>query len=264
MQGEYFQEVPIIALTANAISGMREMFLQNGFNDFLSKPIEMAKLNEVMRRWIPKEKRIKTRAAKPAAAPGRLVIEGVDTALGLAATGGSMEGYIKVLETYCQDADKRLAILAQAPQESDLPLLITQAHALKSASASIGAEETANLAAQLEEAGNKGDLDFIKAHLPRFTASLSALSGRIKTALLKEKPSAISPHGEWQNLAPSLTLLKNALAAENVGEADRVLALLSAAPLDEASRDALARISDLVLVGEFKAAAALAENLGNN
>jgi PAS domain S-box-containing protein len=53
----YFQNVPIIALTANAVSGTKEMFLQNGFNDFLSKPIDTIKLNAVLEKWIPKGKR---------------------------------------------------------------------------------------------------------------------------------------------------------------------------------------------------------------
>jgi putative two-component system response regulator len=49
--------VPIIALTANAVVGMREMFLENGFNDFLDKPIDISKLDETLDLWIPKEKR---------------------------------------------------------------------------------------------------------------------------------------------------------------------------------------------------------------
>ena len=53
----YFAKVPIIALTANAVFGTREMFLQNGFNDFLPKPIETVQLNTVLENWIPKEKR---------------------------------------------------------------------------------------------------------------------------------------------------------------------------------------------------------------
>jgi CheY-like chemotaxis protein len=51
--------IPIIALTANAIAGMREMFLSKGFNDYLAKPIEISRLNEIMGKWIPKEKRRK-------------------------------------------------------------------------------------------------------------------------------------------------------------------------------------------------------------
>jgi len=54
-----YAELPIIALTANAISGIKDMFLANGFNDFLSKPIDTVKLNAVLAKWIPKEKQEK-------------------------------------------------------------------------------------------------------------------------------------------------------------------------------------------------------------
>ncbi|MDR1686894.1 MAG: response regulator [Desulfovibrio sp.] len=61
-QGGERRTVPIVALTANAVSGMREMFLANGFNDFLSKPIDVLELDAVLARWIPAGKR---RAAVP-------------------------------------------------------------------------------------------------------------------------------------------------------------------------------------------------------
>ncbi|MDR3355325.1 MAG: response regulator, partial [Synergistaceae bacterium] len=48
--------VPIIALTANAVSGMREMFIEAGFNDFLAKPIDVSKLDEIIEKWLPREK----------------------------------------------------------------------------------------------------------------------------------------------------------------------------------------------------------------
>jgi CheY-like chemotaxis protein len=51
--------MPIVVLTANAMSGMREMFIAQGFDGYLSKPIELAKLNDIMERWIPVEKRRK-------------------------------------------------------------------------------------------------------------------------------------------------------------------------------------------------------------
>jgi len=55
----YYRELPIIALTANAVAGMREMFLGNNFNDFIPKPIEPNKINAILERWIPKEKQIR-------------------------------------------------------------------------------------------------------------------------------------------------------------------------------------------------------------
>jgi signal transduction histidine kinase/CheY-like chemotaxis protein len=59
LEGDWFRDVPIIALTANAVAGMREEYLSKGFSDFVSKPIEIPKLEEVMDRWIPQEKRRK-------------------------------------------------------------------------------------------------------------------------------------------------------------------------------------------------------------
>ena len=56
--GTYFKQVPIIALTANAIAGSREMFLAEGFNEFIAKPIDTALLNEILHRFIPAEKQI--------------------------------------------------------------------------------------------------------------------------------------------------------------------------------------------------------------
>ncbi|MDR1899223.1 MAG: response regulator, partial [Treponema sp.] len=55
-----FKQVPIVALTANAVSGMKEMFLRCGFDDYLAKPIEMLKLHEILETWIPGEKQIRT------------------------------------------------------------------------------------------------------------------------------------------------------------------------------------------------------------
>jgi len=63
--GEYFETLPIIALTANAISGTRTMFLQAGMNDLLTKPIELPKLNDILDRWLPSHKKSKYAIFKP-------------------------------------------------------------------------------------------------------------------------------------------------------------------------------------------------------
>jgi len=55
----YFSELPIVAFTANAVVRMREFFLDNNFSDFMSKPVDMIKLNAILEKWIPEEKRLK-------------------------------------------------------------------------------------------------------------------------------------------------------------------------------------------------------------
>ncbi|MCC8165696.1 MAG: response regulator, partial [Planctomycetes bacterium] len=57
LPGEQAKSLPIVALTANAVAGTRDMLLANGMSDYLAKPIEISKLNEILERWIPREKR---------------------------------------------------------------------------------------------------------------------------------------------------------------------------------------------------------------
>jgi signal transduction histidine kinase/CheY-like chemotaxis protein len=197
LPGGRFREVPIIALTANAVSGMREMFLENGFQDYLAKPIEISKLNEIVAKWIPPEKQerlVETEERAPASrgtdfAPPEpeLAIDGVDTARGVAMTGGSARQYQEVLALYCRDAAERLELLREAPDEAHLALFITQVHALKSASASIGAAALSERAAELEAAGRRGDLDFVRENLGGFHEALALLVSHIRAALSAAK-----------------------------------------------------------------------------
>lgn len=55
LEGSYYQEVPIIALTANAINGAKEMFVEEGMNDFIAKPINMKELSDKILEWLPFE-----------------------------------------------------------------------------------------------------------------------------------------------------------------------------------------------------------------
>jgi CheY-like chemotaxis protein len=181
-RGDYFARVPIVALTANAISGMREMFLEKGFNDYLSKPIEIQKLNEVLNKWIPPEKRQSTDSvAEENAAPvtSRLAIDGVDVERGIQTMGGSEQSYRELLKIFREDVLERLDILSGAPKKEDLQLFVIQAHALKSAAANIGALALSADAARLEEAGKRGDIAAIGSELDQFREALIRLTDSI-------------------------------------------------------------------------------------
>jgi DNA-binding response OmpR family regulator len=105
LEGEYFKRLPIVALTANALSGMKEMFLSKGFDDYLAKPIEISRLNALIEKWVPEGKRrvVGGVAASPAACSRKLEIDGLDTEKGLAMAGGSETAYREILELFCRD-----------------------------------------------------------------------------------------------------------------------------------------------------------------
>jgi signal transduction histidine kinase/CheY-like chemotaxis protein len=267
LEGERFNSLPIVALTANAVSGMKEMFLENGFNDFLSKPIEIHRLYELMERWIPKDKRLKfeRRAHESNSQPKTsLKIEGLDASRGLAATGGTMGGYINVLELYCRDAKERLELLRSAPNEENLNLFTTQVHALKSASASIGAAEISRMAEELEKAGRNGGIDFIREKLAAFSENLSALVGRIRSALEKYARAARNAANTEESspaYREALSRLRDALLAEDIGMADALLKALEAMPADSKTKGTLSAAAGMVLTSEFEAAAGMIGDL---
>jgi signal transduction histidine kinase/CheY-like chemotaxis protein len=259
-------EMPVIALTANAVSGMREMFLQNGFNDFLSKPIDVSKLAEIMKKWIPADKRgpapgdaVPPAGAEPAFLPE---IAGVNMLAGLAHVGGAQSRYLNLLKMFCRDARARLPLL-EKHREEERSGFTTQVHALKSALSSIGADDLAMTAARLEEAGRTGDISAKHNELDAFHDALKALLERMESALAEARfpdEAGISgpQSGRGQNL---LAQLKDALETEDLEAIDSVLREIQAIPLNQEMSVALADISELILTSEFERAGQSVANL---
>jgi CheY-like chemotaxis protein len=210
LPGEYFQKLPIVVLTANAIAGMRDMFMEIGFNDYISKPIEIVKLDELIARWIPGEKQIKAgRGIRRESFGGdsELFIPGVDVKQGIHMTGGTEAGYRKVLAQFYKDAAERLPVFSSPPGEraaennndfsegkfsegkpdrqltDQVAAFATQAHAIKSAAGTIGATEVSAEAAVLEAAGKTGDAQTIRKTLPLFREHLTRLIEAIRKTL---------------------------------------------------------------------------------
>ncbi|MDR2105490.1 MAG: response regulator [Deferribacteraceae bacterium] len=187
---EYYKAIPIIALTANAVTGMQEIFLSKGFTDFLSKPIEIPKLNEIMNRWIPLDKREEKTISTAKKLDNLLQnpflseIKGVDISRGLALTE-DINIYIDVLKLFCTDARERLAVLKTSLKnnEDSLQTFILHTHSLKSAAGSIGAMQAAEEAAKLEEAGKSADFETINSNLQNFIDMLTELIDSITQSL---------------------------------------------------------------------------------
>jgi signal transduction histidine kinase/CheY-like chemotaxis protein len=263
--------VPIIALTANAVVGMKEMFIENKFNDFLSKPIDVSKLDEMLDRWIPKDKRERRKEErKELSKPTGVGIDfpaifGVDTAKGIALTGRTVTAYTKVLSLFCKDVEERLPLLQKTQDAASLPELVTIIHAIKSASASIGAAEISSQAAGLETVGKAGDMAFIRINLPGFVQQLTELVKNIRAAIdITEDehiPADANKGADISAYIPIFRELAEVLKSQNISEIDRILEELNQKPLDTKTKEALQKISDDVLVTEFDSALKITESL---
>jgi len=197
--GNNGKQIIIIALTANAVVGMREMFIGKGFNDFLSKPVDVSKMDEILDRWLPKEKgtinyeqlAMNNEKLQDKDTNSSLLIDhcslpiipNVDTAKGAAMVRGSIKAYKNILSMFCKDVDERLPKLQIIPDVDNLPAFIINVHSLKSMTASIGAHKVSSKAAGLEAAGKAADLVFIREHLPDFTEHLAELGKNIRIAI---------------------------------------------------------------------------------
>jgi len=263
LKGEYFRRVPIIALTANTVCGMREIFLENGFSDLLSKPVEIARLNEILEKWIPREKRLDVpllpaslKDENQVVVAGFPDIEGVDISVGLSRVGGSVERYRSLLEVFLRDAKERLALLEE-PTPDSLKTFTTHVHALKSALANIGAEALSKSSALLEAAGHRGDISFIGEHLDGFCTGLSFLNARIEKIVNAERFQNVVWKDEddlcWEQ---ELVRLKTALQAEDVDGMDTSMTVLRSLPLlpDGKRQALLSKVAGLILISEFEEA----------
>ena len=190
--GEKNARVPIVALTANAIGGVKEMFKAEGLNDFLPKPIEMSKLDAILKQWLPKNTQ-QSRDEPVLSEEAHYEISGVNTIKGVKNSGGIAEYYAEILAIYATDSENRLAEIEKYHEEGNLKALTICVHALKSASANIGADEVSDMAMELEAAGKIGDTAYIDANLRRFMDSLSLLLENIQNYLSTFRAKSLAP-----------------------------------------------------------------------
>ena len=168
------KNTPVIMLTANAILGAKEEYLQMGFQDYLSKPIREVKLEEMILKYLPEEliSKQEVKEAKeqmtedvtdvPADAPIMERLSFLDTEKGLAYCGENEELYMQIIRSYLNNT--RYEELESYYKAEDWNNYRIQVHALKSTSLTIGAIELSNMAKKLELAAKEEDSAFLKAH----------------------------------------------------------------------------------------------------
>jgi CheY-like chemotaxis protein/HPt (histidine-containing phosphotransfer) domain-containing protein len=185
--GTQYKKLPIIALTANAVSGMREVFLSNGFNGFISKPIVMQELDDIIKEFMPPEKI--TRRAKPETIDTDKTYDGflddagkideINTETGLEQLSGDKSMYYSTLEIFCKKLISECDNMAASLESKDINSFTISVHAMKSMLAVIGAADLSRAAFDLETASKKSDIDFCTRQFPELKEKLLSLQKKL-------------------------------------------------------------------------------------
>ncbi|MBR4514463.1 MAG: response regulator [Lachnospiraceae bacterium] len=165
-----YTNVPILALTANAIDNAREMFLSEGLDDFIAKPIEVRILMTKLKQWLPPEKIKKAVyepvppvTSQPAPTDSGLIIGDLDTASAISLLG-TEKLYMSVLKEYLRMIRHKAELIRNCMKDENWKAYTIEVHALKSSSRQIGATKLGDMAFALEKAGNAQDIEFINLH----------------------------------------------------------------------------------------------------
>lgn len=172
------KKTPVVALTANAISGAREMYLSKGFSDYLSKPINGWELSEILFKWLPKDKIIDAEDEILEFMPSgesydysdvtgtitKLEELGVDVRSGLVYAMDDEDFYLELLEDFMNSSDVRIAELNDRYSEKEWKDYEIKVHALKSLLKTIGMNNLSEEAKDLEMASKNGDEAFIESN----------------------------------------------------------------------------------------------------
>jgi CheY-like chemotaxis protein len=235
---EYAKNIPIIALTANAIAGNEKMFLDNGFQDFVSKPMDLTRLDAVIKRWVrsPDHERLlaEHQASQAPADPAVQeppqadhhqitdeAIDGIDLKKGIERFGGE-EVYLKILRSYVETTQSLLGQLHMVTRDT-LDDYAIRVHGIKGSSMGIGAFKVGEIAEALERAAKIGDFDFVSGN----NKSLINAAGLLILNIQETLDSAALRSGRPKKPSPDEDLLAKLMDACGSYDMDAVDGIMS-------------------------------------
>jgi CheY-like chemotaxis protein len=242
---------PIVALTANAVSGQAEMFLEHGFDDFISKPVDIRKLDIVL------NKLIRDRYPAEVVEEARRQKAGLDKNI-----DKNSKPLIdsQLMEIFTKDAEKAVAVIEDIFKtvvlennrfkDDDLNMFTITVHSMKSALANIGESELAQFAKKLEQAAREGNFAVISGETPAFLENLRQIIQRNKP--IDNNEEIESSQDDTDFLHEKLCVIKTACAQFNRKTAKEALNCLKEKRWPPEIKEKLGVISELLLHSDFE------------
>jgi signal transduction histidine kinase/CheY-like chemotaxis protein/HPt (histidine-containing phosphotransfer) domain-containing protein len=240
---EFGYSKPIVALTANALAGQATVFLENGFDDFISKPIDIRQLNMTLNRLV--------RDKYPAD-----VVEAARKQKDRLYSGGGQKKSLgqELAEIFVRDAKKASAVMEKIylnnfRRDDDLSIFVINVHAMKSALANIGETALSADALKLEQAGRENNINLILSEIPSFLEGLYAVIKKLDLEKVGGKNA--DDAGDNQYLKEKLTVVREACALFDKKTAKDTLAEIRKKTWPQPVSEQLSAMSVHLLHSEF-------------
>ena len=187
------KSTPIIALTANAVTGMKDVFIESHMNDFMSKPIDVEELNRVLLAWLPagkiEEEKEETEEVSESmqfsddesSIISSLELIGIKAGEALRRLDNNIDMYLIVLDTFTKELNSKGDYLKKLAYSGEWKAFQTEAHGLKGALANIGARDLSLFARNMEMAPQEGNLSYVDEYLDDFISELTILGHKLNT-----------------------------------------------------------------------------------
>ncbi|MCL2627300.1 MAG: ATP-binding protein [Oscillospiraceae bacterium] len=248
---------PVIALTANAVAGQADMFLQNGFDEFISKPIDIRQLDTVLNTLI-RDKQTPETLSQARALLGT-PINGSDEEK---QTEGKQKQML--MESFARDARRAIPIVQAMLQnkdnanEDELKSFTTAVHGMKSSLANIEQPGLSEIAYTLEQAGRSFNLGIIDKIIPKFLTDLATLLDKIDAAQSKTADEMQTPPSDEKELREKFSAISEMCSMYNRKGALDILSEIK--HTDEEMKKALEAIEEFIYNGDFEAAGTVASS----
>jgi CheY-like chemotaxis protein len=275
LDGASFQTLPIVVLTANAMKGMRQEYLDYGFQDYLMKPIEIARLDTVLAQWIPRAKQVKHglslserggKADKGSWLEELQSIEGLDIEDALTHVGNA-ENYLEVLKQFCAEMNVYIEGIKDALDAADWADYALRVHSVKGAFATIGVKPIADWAKTLELAAKEGSTVLCQEQTAEFCSAMSAIQERLRDILPSDEQAPMksdaAPVVDAAFIKEKLEALYSACYNFKSDDAEAIINTLNQVSFKEQWYDSLSGIRQLVGSYEYEAAGKAIQNLLN-